>query len=397
MNKIFWEKIKKYKIVIVAHESSEGPPQELRDFLLRRRIKKILYIAHPLIYLKELYKNSSRYVVYEEGKVTKRFTSFHWRLPEPFLYAKDVLYTIFWCLKSDEQVDIFFGADPLNALSGIILRKIGKVKKVVYYSIDYTPKRFDNPIFNSCYHSIDKICCYLSDYNWVGTDRTTAARITNGVSKEKMTKVVVVPDGTHSLSIEKKLISEINMHTLVYVGFMLEKQGIDLLIESLQEIKKKIVDIRLIMVGKGPYLLTIQKKVAELGLEKFVEFKGFIQDNDVLYDILTHCAIGLAPYVEDKNSYTYYSTAGKPVLYLGCGLPVIITDVPPIAREISERKAGIMIHYKKSDLVQAVFSLLDNKKKYEEYRQNAIRFGQELDWSEIFSKACIETFMDNSL
>lgn len=392
MKKKLWEKARELNIVIVAHESTKnGPPQELREFLIDKRVKNLLFIAHPLIYLKEYYKDSSRYTVYEEGKSISSYVAFHWRLPEPFLYAKDIVYTVLWCFKSKDPFDIFFGADPLNALSGIILRKLGKVRKVVYYTIDYTPRRFDNPLFNSAYHLIDKICCYASDVTWVGTYRTIEARIKKGVAKEKMAKVIVVPDGTHTLTIKKKNILQIRMHTLVYVGFMMEKQGIDLVLDSLPVIKKTIDDIKFILIGKGPYLAEIRKKVGRLGLSDVVEFKGFIEDDSKLQDVLTSCAVAVAPYVEDKNSYTYYSPAGKAVLYLGCGLPVIITDVPFIAREIQQRRAGIMIHYKKEEFIKAVLTLLRDRKRYLMYKQNAIRFGEELDWSDILEKGIHKT------
>lgn len=392
MRRIFWEKLRSYKIVVVAHESSKnGPPQELREFLISKRVKNLLFIAHPLIYLKEYYKDSSRYATYREGKQVNSYVAFHWKLPEPFLYAKDVLYTLLWCLQSKDPFDIFFGADPLNAFSGIILRKLGKVKKVVYYSIDYTPKRFDNPILNYAYHLIDRVSCSMANLNWIGTYRTVGARIASGISKRNMAKIIVVPDGTHTLLIKKKNISQIHMYTLVYVGFIMEKQGIDLVIDSLPEIKHKIPDVKFIVVGKGPYLPELERKVARLGLMEIVEFKGFIADDTELQDILTGCAVGVAPYVEDKNSFTYYSPAGKPVLYLGCGLPVIITDVPPIARDIHKRKAGIMIHYKKDQFIDAVLTLLRSKKEYNIYKQNATRFGEELDWSDIFEKGVRKT------
>lgn len=394
MRKLLWEKLRSKRIVVVAHESSIGPPQELKNFLLRKKINNLLYIAHPLIYLKEHYKDSSRYSWYTNGKMIKTYAGFHWEFPEAFLYIKDVLYTVIWCFKERNSFDIFIGADPLNAFSGIILKSLGKVKKVIYYTIDYTPKRFENSIINFIYHLIDKFCCYNADFNWVGTLRTINARIANGVLKEKIAKVIVVPDGSHSLQIKKKDISHIDMHTLVYVGYIFEKQGIDLIIDSLLEIKEKIADIKLIIIGKGPYLPKIQKKVAQLKLQNIVEFKGFIKDDKTLYDTITSCAVGLAPYVEDKNSYTYYSVAGKPVLYLGCGLPVIITDVPPIARELHKRKAGIMIHYKKDQFINAVFTLLKSKKEYGIYKQNAIRFGEQLDWSDIFEKGCLKTIKD---
>lgn len=390
MNKQFWEKLKFYKFVIVAHESSTGPPQELRDFLFSKKVKFIQFIAHPLIYLKEHYKDSSRYTLYKNGKVVKTHSAFHWRIPEVFLYVKDVLYTVLWCLQAKEPFDIYFGADPLNAFSGIFLRTLGKVKKVVYYNIDYTPRRFENNLLNSIYHLIDKICCYTADANWIGTHRTTQARVANGLSQEKIKNIIVVRDGTHSLRTDVKEII-INRNTLVYVGYILEKQGIDLVIDSLSEIKKEVPDIKFVVIGKGPYLPVLEEKVRKLKLGDIVEFRGFVKSDKEVQDIVKNCGIGVAPYVEDKNSFTYYSTSGKPVLYLGCGIPVIVTDVPDIARDIQKRKAGIMIHYKKDEFIKAVLTIVGKKEKYYEYKNNARAFGQELDWSDIFEKGMYET------
>lgn len=390
MKKQFWEKLRLYKIVIVAHESSTGPPQELRDFLFSKKVKFIQFIAHPLIYLKEHYKDSSRYTSYKDGKVIKRYTAFHWRIPEALLYIKDVLYTVIWGLQAKEPFDIYFGADPLNAFSGILLRTLGKVKKVVYYNIDYTPQRFENPLLNYIYHLIDKICCYTADANWIGTERTTLARSANGVSKERTKNIIVVRDGTHSLKTSVRD-SEINKNTIVYVGYVLEKQGIDLVLDSLPEIKKEIPGIKFIVIGKGPYLPVLEEKVQKLKLGDIVEFRGFVKSDKEVQDIVKNCGIGVAPYVEDKNSFTYYSTSGKPVLYLGSGIPVVLTEVPEIAKEIHEKKAGIMINYNKKKFVQAVLTILRDKKEFNEYRENARVFGKELDWSDIFEKSVYET------
>ena len=74
-------------------------------------------------------------------------------------------------------------------------------------------------------------------------------------------------------------------------------------------------------------------------------------------------------------------------MYLACGLPVIITKVPPIAREIEENKAGIAIDYKKEELANAVFKLLGDEKLYLEYRKNATLMAKQFDWVSILNKA----------
>lgn len=387
MKKNYWES---KKFIVVAHEASTGPPQELRNFLVNKKIKNVFFIAHPLLYFKDGYSRSSKYNYYKNGKLIKSGQALHWKLPEPALYIKDIIYTIIWCANLKEKYDLFFGVNNLNALAGIFLKKLGKVKKVVYYNIDYTPKRFNNKVMNYIYHKIDKYCCYNADINWVGTTRTTEARINNGLKVSKMAKTVIVPDGNHSLKIEK--INNFNKNkSLVYVGYIMKKQGIDLVIESLSEIVKKMKNIKFIIVGTGDYDAVLKKKVNELRLNKFIEFKGFIADDREVEKLVSQSSIGVATYTEDKDSFTYYSEAGKPKLYLGCGIPVILTNVPAIAVDIKKEKAGEVINYNKDQFVKAVLKILKDEKAYESYKNSAVLLGNRFDWSNIFSKGLGET------
>ncbi len=388
MTKNTW---KKMVVAIVVHQSLPvGPSHELRDYLLKRSPKKLLFITHPLLYFKEGYRKSSGYVVFENGKKSKQHIAAHWRLPEPLLYIKDFFYTVLWGLQMKESIDIFFGVDPLNALAGIILKRLRKVKTVVYYNIDYTPARFKNRLLNSVYHFIDRTCCYGVDYNWVGTQRTVQARKENNVDLNKCAKTVIVPDGNHSLSVIKRDLKEIKTHTLVYLGHIDKKQGLDLVLDTLPILAEKIHDIRFIIIGKGDYADAVKEKIKKMKLNN-VEYKGYIEDDREVENILTRCGIGVAPYVQDKTSFTYYSEAGKPKYYLGCGIPVIITKVPAIAATIHSRKAGVAIDYDKKEFIDAVLKMTKDKNMYASYKKNAIQMGNEFDWSQILYKASQET------
>ncbi len=159
--------LKSKKFVIILHEGLPvGPSHDLRKFLLDNSIGKLLFIAHPLTYVKEYYKKSSKYEYYQDGKLIENIAAFHWRFPDAVLYCKDFVYSIIWCFGKNEKYDIFFGVDPLNALAGLVLKKLGRVEKVVYYTIDYFSQRFPNKIVNSLYHFIDKICVRYADETW---------------------------------------------------------------------------------------------------------------------------------------------------------------------------------------------------------------------------------------
>lgn len=381
------EKLPK-SVLIITHFFATGPAIELKDYLLPR-VETLLYIAHPFPF--SLGNRKSIFEEYREGKlISHKFFRF---LPanEVLVFVKDFMATIYFILTYRNKIHLCIASNNLNAFAALFLRKIGKIDKVVFYNVDYSPKRFRNPILNSIYHFIDRCCCYYSNLNWVGTKRTIHEREKNGVKSWKVAKVIIVPDGNHTLRIKRKELADINMHTLVSVGHIVKRQGLDLILESLPDLKKKYRDAKVIIIGTGEYLPELKKKARKLKIEDSIQFMGFIKNHQKIEEILTTCAIGIATYVPDKESHTYYSEAGKPKLYLACGLPVIITNVPTIAYEIEKNKAGKMISYSKTQFIHAVFDLLKNDILYASYKKNATRFGLQFDWSIIFNKALSET------
>ena len=71
---------------------------------------------------------------------------------------------------------------------------------------------------------------------------------------------------------------------------------------------------------------------------------------------------------------------GKPKVYLGCGVPIIITKVPEVATEIQKLNAAIAIRYDKKDLINAILLILGNEQTHRELRQGAIKFASTHTW-----------------
>jgi len=384
------KKTKDLRVIIAIHEENPvGPGFVFKDFLQEASISDLFFISHPLLYFKDSYQKSSRFEHFKNGKLINKVFAFHWKLPRPLLFVKDLLYTVIWCFRLEGTYDVFFGIDPLNAAVGWLLKKMGKVRSVVYYNIDFTPRRFENSLMNYLYHKVDAFACNNVDYNWIGTDRTTKARVESGMNASKMAKTVIVPDGNESERIHGMKTKKIEMQRIVYLGHLDKKQGIDLVLDALPKLQESIKDIKFMLIGKGDYEADLKKKVKDMQLD-CVEFMGFIADERKIETLLMSSAVAVAPYVPDKNSFTYYSEAGKPKYYLGCGLPVVITNVPAIAYTIDEQKAGIMIPYDRGEFVRAVKTILA-KEKYVMYRKNATALGLEFDSRTIFKKALKET------
>jgi len=369
-------------VVIVSHVAFTGHSQELENYL-RKRSRKLVFIGHPFFYAN--HKNSF-VTVYEKGDMKSRIKSPQIKGHEILLYIKDFLLTFYFIFKLKERFDIYVGVDPLNALVGVLLRKLGIVKVVIFFVIDYAPVRFKNAILNGIYHFIDRICVYPADYIWNLSSAMRDARARRGVNNKK-TNQMTVPTGTNFDRTEHLPIEEIDRTSIAFLSHLRKGQGVELILEAMPGVVEKIPWVKLMIIGTGPLEKYFKKEVEERNLNKNVLFLGYIENHTDIEKMISKCAVGIAPYVPDPSNFTFYTDPGKPKVYLGCGVPVIITKVPQVAFEIEKCGAGIAIDYNKHELVDAIVNLLTNDKKYRQCRQKSLEFASKYTWDDIFYNA----------
>lgn len=375
---------------------ASGPAQDLRDFLLEK-VNSVVHIEHPFPYNGKLGEDTrSALSIYEQGELKRQFYFPHWRGPDVSFYIKDFLATQYFLMKSGRCFDLCVALDNLNTISVLPWRKLGVIKKLVYYTIDYNPQRFASHLLNSLYHLVDKICCYQVDAIWNLAERMMEGRSQKGIDIRKTAPSILVPMGVHLSRIKILPVDKIQRHTIVYLGTLSESYGIQLVLKVLPDIRRSHPDIKFIIIGKGDNEGTLKTMARQLGLEDCVEFKGFIKDNQDVENILCQCAIGIATYISTGENFVYYTDPGKPKQYLGCGLPVVITRVPAIAGDIEKAGAGVVVEYNEESLKQALIKLLTNDDFYRDCRQKAIEFSKSFDMGHILENALHKTFESSS-
>lgn len=380
-------KLSDLSVIIVTHVFATGQAQELLRFL-KDKVRRLAFVGHSFPHV----KGRSYAELYEKGRLTRRIETPPFSTRFRLLgYLNDLLTTFYFAFRIKKKFDIYYGANSLNALAGILLKKIGFTKIVIFNTVDYVPYRFGNKILNGIYHFLDKLGCYYSDFLWNLSPAMTEARQRRGILKEKSAPQMIVPIGCNFERINRPPFEAINRFDIVYMGHLREYQGIELIIEAMPKILEEVPQARLLIVGTGSLETRLKDMVKELNLEKHVHFTGYVKEHSELEKVLTECAVGLAPYVPDPKSYTWYADPGKPKQYMGCGLPVIMTRVPWIASEIERRRMGMTIDYDKSELANAVVKLLKNDELYMKFRENAISFASEFSWNRIFRDAFVET------
>ncbi|MDO8638259.1 MAG: glycosyltransferase [Candidatus Daviesbacteria bacterium] len=373
---------KKYNFCIATYETVPNPlTQNLKTYLLENYSADILYIYHQMLDMKQGYDKSSGYEFFSDNKLVSSGKAYNFKLYWTILYLKDILYTLFWCLKFGKKFDLYFASGNLNPVAGLILRKMGVVKKVIYQSVDYYSIRFKNKFFNWLYFQMDKFCVKFCDETWNVSSMMAPAREKQmGMDMKIFNRQYTVPGGIWFYKTKRLVFTKINRKKIVYRGMLLEFMGIDLAIRAMPLLLKKIPDLKFEIIGTGEEENNLKNLAFSLGVSKNVLFHGFVKERADVERLLSDAAVGIAtfnpnmPVDRVKNS-----DPGKIKDYMLLGMPVITTDTNTYSKEFIKNECGLVVDYDPKELASAIIKLLNNKELLKEYRNNAIKFIEKFD------------------
>lgn len=308
---------------------------------------------------------------------------------QPVFKIRDFLSVLEFTLRNRHQKhDLFIGLEAINALAGIILRKLGIVKTVVYYVSDYSPVRYKISLVNKFYLFLDKFAATHANFIWDVSLAMMPARIKVGLNPKKAAPVIHVPNALFPKQINYRPYSKIIPNSLVFVGTLGKINGPDIAIKALKIVLKSVLDARLHIYGDGePDMSRLKKLTEKLRLNDRVIFHGFISDQIKLSKETSKYAIGLAPYLAIPGSPRWWADATKIRLYVAAGLPVITTKVPPLGKEVEVDGAGIITKDTPEDTAKAILKLLKDKELLNKMKKNAIARARDNTWENIYSQA----------
>lgn len=359
--------------IIVSHtrfndkgESVHGTASELAPYLEKNK-QNYLYIQHSLFS-----GTGTNIIIQSKKKKINRkygFTS----LPFLLRILQEYILTLYFVNKVQSDQIVYIGIDPLNAWLGLVLKKIGKVKKVIFYTADYAPNRYQNSLLNNIYHWFDRSCSKQADQVWNVSSRITKLRKKQGVADARNFFVPNAPilPNNYTLSTNYK------MHQLVIVTHLTKAIDFESIFLAIQTLNKKYKDLRLLIIGDGGYRQELEQQVVAMSLTKNVVFTGPKKHKEVL-TLLSESGVGLAIYTDDFP-WTRFGDSMKAREYLAYGLPVIINDIPSTADDIKKAHAGIVITSGKK-IINAIDSLFSNKREYAIIRNNAFTLAKNSDF-----------------
>lgn len=377
--------------------SINGNLEPMRDFFSKRAAETVI--------IDQVYPGSDfvipRIEVYQRGKKQKfHRSSFVVILLTPLLWLfnrsgthmvfklRDFLSVVDWGLRDRKRYDLFIGFEAINALAGVLLRCIGRVRRVVYYVSDYSPHRYAVRWFNALYLWLDRQAAMRADVIWDVSATMQPARIDAGLDPQKSAPVIRVPNALYPEQIQHLSMSEIIPYSLVFLGTLGEENGPGLVIEALPFILTRFPAVRLHMVGGPQSEVESLKDIANVfGVANAIVWHGFIADRVKVSTMIRRFAVGLAPYRAIEGSVRWYADATKIRAYLAAGLPVITTSVPPLGKEAASFGAAVMVDDTPQRIAAAVIHIFSDMTLYTTMRERAIAFAKDNTWENEFQKA----------
>jgi glycosyltransferase involved in cell wall biosynthesis len=350
-------------IAIASNGFADGPAQALRDYLVAEGAE-VVTIFHPLTP-----EQGTTHVVttYAAGaRIAERRVRVPVRPPASFALDPFVPLLL-------PRVDVWFGFNPLACARGFVAR----ADRVVLWSVDFVPDRFGaGTLVTRVYDRLDRLCCRRADARVELSEAAREARnLRHGLGDAP---ALVVPMGAWLDRVPQTTPDSFRAGRVVFLGHLVERQGVALLLESLSG---RPADI----VGTGPLEAELRAKAPEN-----VRFHGYLEEHREVERVLSEAAVAVAPYRRSPDSFTRYADPGKLKAYVAAGLPVVLTDVPPTAGELAAAAGAEVVADDAAAIGAGIQRAVATFDEWEARRQAALAYARRFDWNVLLGDALAE-------
>lgn len=205
----------------------------------------------------------------------------------------------------------------------------------------------------------------------------TGSNIVAGISRETVhaaktisgrNDIHLIPDGIdmeYYVPGDKNhaLLSKYNClgkQVVFFTGRMVERKGHKYLLEAMKAVKKRSLNVKLLLGGNGPLYPNLNRLRSDLQLEDVVEMPGFLPE-DELVPILQSVDLHVLPSCVDSNGDTEGSATAA-FEAMSCGTPSIVSRIGGNIGALEEGKGAYYFESSNSqDLADKILLLLADK------------------------------------
>ena len=238
---------------------------------------------------------------------------------------------------------VWFGAAaPLGLLAAGLRRRSG-IRRAVALTHGHEVGWAALPGARSALRRIGRgvdVTTYLGEYT-----RTRLARVLDGLTELRRLAPGVDVDTYHPDVDGTKVRERLGLAdrpVVVCVSRLVPRKGQDMLIRALPEIRRRVPDAALLVVGGGPYRSTLEKLARQNGLERDVVFTGSVPSAE----LPAHYAAGDVYAMPCRTRNRGLDVEGLGIVYLeasATGLPVVAGDSGGAPDAVREGETGYVV------------------------------------------------------
>ncbi|MES9899027.1 MAG: glycosyltransferase family 4 protein [Sedimenticola sp.] len=148
--------------------------------------------------------------------------------------------------------------------------------------------------------------------------------------------------------------------TLIFAGRLVEKKGVDCLLDAMPEILMDFPSCHLLIAGDGPNRKQLVSRAEELGISASVQFHGRYR-NEELPQLYARADIAAFPFQVARDG-DQEGLGLVTIEAMGCGLPVVVSNLPAVHDVIKHEENGLLCPTRDhSCLARAIKHLLSDE------------------------------------
>ncbi|MFH1295055.1 MAG: glycosyltransferase [bacterium] len=310
------------------------------------------------------------------------------------------LYAAFKLVSKKGTFDLAVGETSFGSAVVRWYKILGRVKKTVFMSGDVLPifegkiKPYYLHSENAVIQAMDKLFIFVqlalrkigmtNDVVWYASEKTREWDLENNIkAKAYFTAPAVTIDKNEALCHLETAKTE---NILAYFGRLDQYAGVDVSLEALALIRKELPEARLVLVGGSETAVNKYRALAkDLGVEQYVDFKGFVEKTEDALALISQAKLGLALYKPDKENVSLYADVSKPKEYLRAGLPVVMSHGGPyLGIELETLGAAVLTDFSPVEIAKTCVAVLQNTEKYQKLLKGVGNAAHKYDYRENF-------------
>ncbi len=196
-----------------------------------------------------------------------------------------------------------------------------------------------------------------------------------GVDMEILSKICDKDSAKTKLGLE-------NHKILLSIARLFDYKGHDIVIQALPIVIERIPELKFVIGGTGPYRRDLERLVEDMGLESYVDFVGYIPDEEISSYYSASDAFILNSRLSKNDVEGFGIVLLEAMAY---GTPVIGGRSGGIVDAIIDEQTGLLVDPEDpNDVARAIIRLLDHPDYANKLLRNAqTRIKRKLNWEMI--------------